>query len=665
MYTLSPEDPSHIGPYLLIGRLGAGGMGRVYLARSKGGRTVAVKVVHDAFVHNPEFRRRFAQEVESARKVGGTWTAPVLDADIEGPVPWVATGYIPGPDLHAVVSGEHGPLPLASVLALANGLARALGDIHGAGLVHRDLKPSNVLLTVDGPRVIDFGIARALVTPVDGFLTRTGAVIGSPGFMSPEQVRGEPRVAPASDVFCLGTVLHYAATGRTPFGALDRGAHALMFRIAEEEADLTGLQPPLAELVRDCLDKDPRDRPATDEIAARTEPWSLAARPAWLPAELLARLGSRAGRLLDQDAPGRVVTSAAKLQPGAEAEAKGESEPGREPEAESLPSPEPTPDPKPKPAPQPSPDLESSFDPEPSLAPVLDSAPQDRTMPGEAALHPRRPNRLRRGLVLAAGLLVLTGAGVVLAPVLGEAGTAGDDDGTPLRRTSPTPSADNTSSFVGTWSGEVTDGTEEGGIQFVSFTIDKRATGTRNSADFVLQYPERVCVGQIPAMVVEGRHTVVTHQDLDATDMDQGPSCSPDTQTLTLKGEALEWRAGNIKALLRKDASAHPSEEVLQTYVGSWTTPDTNPALSLDIRHLKPGAEIEFSAGEGSRWCGVTAVVTVVARDRLFAAVKDPTQPDMGICHGHDTFDIRPAGKDRLRILTRRGAPYVFTRTGA
>lgn len=286
-------------------------------------------------------------------------------------------------------------------------------------------------------------------------------------------------------------------------------------------------------------------------------------------------------------------------------------------------------------------------------------------MPGEAALHLRRPNRLRRGLALAAGLLVLTGAGVVLAPVLGDAGTAGDGDGTPLRRTSATPSADNTSNFVGTWSGKVTDDTEEGGIQFVSFTIDKRDTGTRNSADFVLQYPERVCMGQIPAMVVEGRHTVVTHQDLDATDLDQGSSCSPETQTLTLKGEALEWRAGNIKALLRKDASAHPSEEVLQTYVGSWTTPDTNPPMSLDIRHLKPGAEIEFSAGEGSRWCGVTAVVTVVARDRLFAAVKVPTQPDMGICHGHDTFDIRPAGKDRLRILTRRGAPYVFTRTGA
>ncbi|MGW9118131.1 protein kinase domain-containing protein [Streptomyces sp. NPDC055663] len=658
MYTLSPEDPSHIGPYLLIGRLGAGGMGRVYLARSEGGRTVAVKVVHDGFVHNPEFRRRFAQEVESARKVGGTWTAPVLDADIEGPVPWVATGYIPGPDLHAVVSGEHGPLPLASVLALANGLARALGDIHGAGLVHRDLKPSNVLLTVDGPRVIDFGIARALVTPVDGFLTRTGAVIGSPGFMSPEQVRGEPRVAPASDVFCLGTVLHYAATGRTPFGALDRGAHALMFRIAEEEADLTGLQPPLAELVRDCLDKDPRNRPATDEIAVRTEPWSLAARPAWLPAELLARLGSQAGRLLDQDAPGRVVTSASVLKARAEPEARGESEPDREPEAESLPDPESLPGPESTPDPKPAP--ERSPDPEP------DSASRDRTMPEAAAPPRRRPNRLRRGLALLAGLLVLTGAGVVLAPVLGEAGTGGDGDRTPERKTSATPSADNTSSFVGTWSGEVTDGTEEG-VQFVSFTIDKRDTGMWNSANFVLQYPARVCVGQIPAVVVEDRHTVVTHQDLDATDLDQGPSCSPETQTLTLtlKGDALEWRAGSIKALLRRDASAHPSKEVLQTYVGSWTTSDTDPPMSLDIRHLKPGAEIEFSAGEGSRWCGVTAVATVVARDRAFAAVAVPTQPDMGICHGHDTFDIRPAGKDRLRILTRRGVPYVFTRTRA
>ncbi|MFE0042456.1 serine/threonine-protein kinase [Streptomyces albireticuli] len=213
-------------------------MGRVYLARSEGGRTVAVQVVRAEFARQDDFQQRFAREVDAARRVGGDWTAPVLDCDTTAATPWVATGYVPGPDLQKVVADDYGPLPERSPRTLANRLALALGAIHDAGIVHRDLKPSNVLVTVDGPRVIDFGIARALhAVAGNDFRTRTGIVIGSPGFMSPEQARGLD-VGPRSDVFSLGAVLAYAATGRPPFGSHSIGPHAQLFRVAEEEPDL-------------------------------------------------------------------------------------------------------------------------------------------------------------------------------------------------------------------------------------------------------------------------------------------------------------------------------------------------------------------------------------------------------------------------------------------
>lgn len=185
------EGMQRIGAYRLLGRLGAGGMGEVYLARSARGRTVAVKVVREELAEQEEFRNRFRQEVAAARRVGGAWTAPVLDADTDAEIPWVATGYVAGPSLQQVVSHDYGALPERSVRILAGGLAHALKDIHAAGIVHRDLKPSNVLITIDGPRVIDFGIARALESVTDGGLTRTGALVGSPGFMAPEQLRGD------------------------------------------------------------------------------------------------------------------------------------------------------------------------------------------------------------------------------------------------------------------------------------------------------------------------------------------------------------------------------------------------------------------------------------------------------------------------------------------
>ncbi|GAA0350341.1 serine/threonine-protein kinase [Streptomyces blastmyceticus] len=316
MESLRPEDPRTLGAYRLLGRLGAGGMGRVYLARSDRGRTVAVKLVHRELAGREEFRRRFRAEVRAARQVGGEWTAPVLDADNDAEIPWVATGYIAGPSLRQVVGRDFGPLPERSVRILGAGLARALQAIHAAGVVHRDLKPSNVLITLDGPRVIDFGIARALESVPDGDgLTRTGAAVGSPGFMSPEQVRGA-RVTAASDVFCLGSVLAYAATGRLPFGTADSGVHALMYRIAEEEPDLTGVPGSLRPLILEFLAKDPADRPAPAQVLERTGveelPADLASTDPWLPGPLVAGLGRHAVRLLDVEEP---VRSADPLPP--------------------------------------------------------------------------------------------------------------------------------------------------------------------------------------------------------------------------------------------------------------------------------------------------------------------------------------------------------------
>ncbi|MFJ6510411.1 serine/threonine-protein kinase [Streptomyces sp. NPDC091406] len=301
---LAAGDPVRIGPYPLLGRLGAGGMGRVYLARSAGGRTVAVKVVHEEHIANGEFRARFRREIEAARRVGGRYTAPVLDADADAEQPWVATGYVPGPSLDQAVR-EHGPLPADSVNALAEGLLRALRGIHAAGIVHRDLKPSNVLLTVDGPRVIDFGIARAIQVSVESLLTSTGMVIGSPGFMAPEQILGE-ETGPGADVFSLGCVLMYAATGQLPFGSGASNQHAVMFRIVQSPPDLGAVaDAPLRELIEGCLTKSASERPGVDALLAGLSPAgsSDAARAAWLPPVLLARLAHQSALLLDAEVP--------------------------------------------------------------------------------------------------------------------------------------------------------------------------------------------------------------------------------------------------------------------------------------------------------------------------------------------------------------------------
>ena len=302
---LTQHDPRRIGPFEVLGRLGAGGMGLVYLARSASGRRVAIKTVRTELAEDQLFRVRFTREVEAARAVSGFYTAAVVDADPRAAVPWLATAYVPAPSLEEIVN-ECGPLPAQAVRWLAAGVAEALQSIHGAGLVHRDLKPSNVLVTLDGPRVIDFGIARALETVTDNNLTRTGAAVGSPGFMSPEQVRGA-KVTAASDVFCLGAVLAYAATGRMPFGTADSGVHALLYRIAQEEPDLTGVPEPLRPLIADFLAKDPADRPTPEQALERTGVRDLltdlrSAEP-WLPGGIVAQLGRHAVRLLDVEDP--------------------------------------------------------------------------------------------------------------------------------------------------------------------------------------------------------------------------------------------------------------------------------------------------------------------------------------------------------------------------
>ena len=266
MHELAPGEPELIGPYRVRGRLGTGGMGRVYLGLSPGGRSVAVKVIRADLAQDAEFRARFRREVAVARKVSGLFTAPVIDADVDGPVPWLATAYVPGPSLADAVS-EHGPLPAASVLALARGLAEGLSAIHAAGVVHRDLKPANVLLAEDGPRVIDFGISRAVEASA---LTHTGLVVGSPGFMSPEQAEGR-EVGPPSDIFSLGAVLAFAATGQGPFGS--GSTPALVYRVVHSGPQLDLVPAEVRSLAERCLAKDPALRPtAADLLAAAAYP---------------------------------------------------------------------------------------------------------------------------------------------------------------------------------------------------------------------------------------------------------------------------------------------------------------------------------------------------------------------------------------------------------
>ena len=273
---LKSWDPTEVGPFTLLGVLGNGGFGRVYLGQGRDGQRVAVKVIKPDLAEDPEFRERFGREVSAARKVDGKFTARVVDADTAGQQLWLATEYISGPTLREAVTSS-GPLPEGSVLALAAGLAEALDAIHQAGLVHRDLKPDNVLLAYDGPRVIDFGIARVAGAST---LTGTGVLMGTLAYMSPEQAIGRS-VGPPSDVFSLASVLVYAATGQGPYG--DGSQAELLYRVASQAPNLDRVPPQVRRLVEPCMATDPDRRPTTGDLVAHLG----GARPAvgWLRTE--------------------------------------------------------------------------------------------------------------------------------------------------------------------------------------------------------------------------------------------------------------------------------------------------------------------------------------------------------------------------------------------
>src|SRR5579859_2682637 len=281
-------DPERIGPYTVLGRLGSGSMGQVFLGRSAAGRQVAVKTIRPELAEEAGFRTRFAQEVAAARKVSGVYTAAVVDADPEADLPWLATAYVPAPSLSRLVLAC-GPLPVSSVRWLAAGCAEALASIHAAGLVHRDLKPSNVLVAPDGPRVIDFGVARAAerieVTAAQG-------AVGTPAYMAPEQARDTHQASAASDVYALGATLAYAATGHPPYTG--DTAMDVLARLATEPPDLSGLPDELQELIGDCLQRVPRMRPSSSAMLAQLGPFTEAragAEHSYLPGAAMALIG--------------------------------------------------------------------------------------------------------------------------------------------------------------------------------------------------------------------------------------------------------------------------------------------------------------------------------------------------------------------------------------
>ena len=431
MEPLGAGDPRQIGAYRLLGRLGAGGMGRVYLGRTAGGRTVAVKLVRTDLADDTDFRARFRQEVAAARRVGGVWTAPVLDADTESEQPWVATGYVPGPGLDLAVR-EFGVLPEASVWMLGVGLADSLAAVHATGLVHRDLKPSNVLLTLDGPRLIDFGIARALDAATA--LTRSGYVVGSPGYMSPEQGAGEA-AGPASDVFALGGVLAFAATGAGPFGESGTSPVLLLYRVMHEAPRLEGLPDgPLRAVVERCLAKEPGERPGLDELRAALG--GVGPSDGWLPPLLVASVGRRTAELLDLETVGEAVAPApASALAPASAPASAPGGFGPAPVMDATPAP----------------GSEAVSDTPPTAAPM--ATPPTRQQP-----PPERPGRGRTP-VLVGGVVLLAVLAAVLVPLLlqkkGGSGTGstGGAGGTSTVTASTTPSVSATHSGLATGAG--------------------------------------------------------------------------------------------------------------------------------------------------------------------------------------------------------------------
>jgi hypothetical protein len=294
---LTAHDPRRIGPFEVLGRLGAGGMGLVYLGRSSAGRRVAIKTVRAELAEDQLFRVRFSREIAAARTVSGFYTAAVVDADADAPVPWLATAYIPAPSLEDLVA-ECGPMPVGASRWLIAGIAEALQSIHAAGLVHRDLKPSNVLVTEDGPRVIDFGIAAGVSHTR---LTMTNVAVGTPAYMSPEQARDSRSVTGASDVFSLGSLLVFSATGHAPYHGVN--PVETVFMLLREAPDLSGLPQDLAPLVKACMRPAPERRPTPAQIQEELAPHLYASGAGedddsrdWLPPLAMQLIDNRRGR---------------------------------------------------------------------------------------------------------------------------------------------------------------------------------------------------------------------------------------------------------------------------------------------------------------------------------------------------------------------------------
>ncbi|MYW68151.1 protein kinase [Streptomyces sp. SID8379] len=523
MQPLQADEPTTVGPYRLLGRLGHGGMGRVYLGRSAGGRTVAVKVVHPHFALDEEFRARFRREVEAARRVGGTWTAPVLDADPEAPVPWVATGYVAGPSL-AEAAGPHGGLPGHSVRVLGAGLAEALAAVHGLGLVHRDVKPSNVLLTVDGPRLIDFGIARA--TDGTASLTSTGVSIGSPGYMSPEQILGKG-VTGAADVFSLGAVLAYAATGESPFPG-DSSA-ALLYKVVHEEPELGALSGELRDVVAACLAKDAAARPTPEEVARRLAPEGAAALVAagWLPGALVEQVSRGAVRLLDLEgadpATGPVGFSSPAVTSGGSPGVFGPPDPSY-----------------------------ASAVPQPRTEPAVEDAKPGRlALSVTAASTPATENGRGRkvscsvALAVAGAFAVVALGGVVAVNLL--QGNSGGDQGSQADGARPTVSASapgaGTGSvptfYIGTWEGKAT---TLGIIQFDTYRVELKqaAVGGRLGTVTSTDVTGNQCVDVLTLKSATAGELVAAGKGDPAND---GTKCASGAHTvhLTRDGSALKY----------------------------------------------------------------------------------------------------------------------------
>jgi Protein kinase domain len=401
---LQPGDPERVGRYQLLGRLGTGGMGEVFLGQSPGGRLVAVKLIRAELAADREFRARFAREVAAARHVSGMFTAAVVDADPDAPQPWLVTAYVPGPSLAEAVDGQ-GPLPLTSVLTLAAGLAEGLGAIHAQGMVHRDLKPSNVLLASDGPRIIDFGISRAADATA---LTRADFVVGSPGFMSPEQAVGSD-VGPASDIFSLGAVLAFAASGEGPFGG--GTATALLYRVVHDPPATGKLPGRIRSLVDRCLAKNPRSRPTTEQLLAELAAVDSADSAVdWLPHPVAQTLAGYA-----QPVPVTAVEPTVPPAPGRPAPASlGQASSGETAEEEAAAKAAAAPVPAVAAAPAPAPAVQAPSAPAsvagaPSADPADGRRPADVTAPLQwhpGAARPR-PRRRWPGKVAAAAALVV------------------------------------------------------------------------------------------------------------------------------------------------------------------------------------------------------------------------------------------------------------------